>query len=223
MVWIVRPIYWSDHPFPHLGSEHVKKTLCFAYVQRGKVYKENKIYFLRGGVLWAFGQPVRRERSGGAGDSFIFFQELFCNVYFQNLQIPKMIYLRNCSSGYEIWLGGEGIYIYYKIWWGLPNNIFLNIMDFFTLIKKRCELVFLYENIKSSLIKAIQLFWKVMIKWKTFFFYQILWKGNVVSGWSCQYYMLMLKIKPCMCKFKDQVGWNCGRLIITVIVSLVSS
>ena len=34
--------------------------------------------------------------------------------------------------------------------------------------------------------------------------------------------MLMLKIKPCMCKFKDQVGWNCGRLIITVIVSLVS-
>ena len=25
-----------------------------------------------------------------------------------------------------------------------------------------------------------------------------------------------------MCKFKDQVGWNCGRLIITVIVSLVS-
>ena len=94
----------------------MKKTLCFAYVQRGKVYKENKIYFLRGGVLWAFGQPVRRERSGGAGDSFIFFQELFCNVYFQNLQIPKMIYLRNCSSGYEIWLGGEGIYIYYKIW-----------------------------------------------------------------------------------------------------------
>lgn len=35
--------------------------------------------------------------------------------------------------------------------------------------------------------------------------------------------MLMLKIKPCMCKFKDQVGWNCGRLIITVIVSLVST
>lgn len=34
--------------------------------------------------------------------------------------------------------------------------------------------------------------------------------------------MLMLKIKPCMCKFKDLVGWNCGRLIITVIVSLVS-
>ena len=44
----------------------------------------------------------------------------------------------------------------------------------------------------------------------------------IISGWSCQYYMLMLKIKPCMCKFKDLVGWNCGRLIITVIVSLVS-
>ncbi len=25
-----------------------------------------------------------------------------------------------------------------------------------------------------------------------------------------------------MCKFKVQEGWNCGRLIITVIVSLVS-
>ena len=47
-------------------------------------------------------------------------------------------------------------------------------------------------------------------------------KKYIISGWSCQYYMLMLKIKPCMCKFKDQVGWNCGRLIITVIVSLVS-
>ena len=34
--------------------------------------------------------------------------------------------------------------------------------------------------------------------------------------------MLMLKIKPCMCKFKVLDGWNCGRLIITVIVSLVS-
>lgn len=43
-----------------------------------------------------------------------------------------------------------------------------------------------------------------------------------ISGWSCQYYMLMLKIKPCMCKYKDQEGWNCGRLIRTVIISLIS-
>ena len=44
-----------------------------------------------------------------------------------------------------------------------------------------------------------------------------------ISGWSCQYYMLMLKIKPCMCKYKDQEGWNCGRLIRTVIISLIST
>ena len=31
-----------------------------------------------------------------------------------------------------------------------------------------------------------------------------------------------LKIKPCMCKYKDQEGWNCERLIITVIISLIS-
>lgn len=32
----------------------------------------------------------------------------------------------------------------------------------------------------------------------------------------------MLKIKPCMCKYKVQEGWNCERLIRTVIVSSIS-
>ena len=46
--------------FPIWGQNTWKKTSCLCICTKRKVYKENKIYFLRGGVLWAFGQPVRR-------------------------------------------------------------------------------------------------------------------------------------------------------------------
>lgn len=41
-----------------------------------------------------------------------------------------------------------------------------------------------------------------------------------IPGWSCQYYMLVPKIKPCTSQYK-LLRWNCERLIISVIVYLM--